>query len=112
MNKLEKPFPDRKITGEDFNKVVDHINEALEKIDAFNKKHSEFEAKLDNFYSKQIELFGIFIAIFSFIIAGIQITSKSNGTFLENLSTNTAVFIPITFAIAILFYLIKRILNK
>jgi len=112
MKRLEKPSQDRQITGEDFYAVVDHINETLDKIEDFHKKHSEFESKLDSFYSKQIELFGIFIAIFSFIIAGIQITSKSEGSFTEKLSTNIAVFLPITLSIVVLFYLINKLLKN
>ena len=126
MEKYKSPFPDRQLTGKDFCDLVDHINIILEKSDLseeridillnklenFDKKNEAFENKLENFYSKQIELFGIFIAIFSFIIAGIQISSKAEGTFIEKLSTSTAIFLPITICIVILFALIKKIIKR
>lgn len=126
MEKYKSPFPERKLSGQDFCDLVDHINNILEKGDLseerieellkklknFDKKNEAFENKLENFYSKQIELFGIFIAIFSFIIAGIQISSKAEGTFIDKLSTSTAIFLPITICIVVLFVLIKKIIQK
>lgn len=126
MEKFKSPFPDRKLSGQDFCDLVDHINHILEKSDLseerinellkslknFDKKNAAFKNKLENFYSKQIELFGIFIAIFSFIIAGIQISSKVEGTFIDKLSTSIAIFLPITFCIVVFFALIKSIIKK
>jgi hypothetical protein len=112
MDKLKRPPTGQKITAADFYAAIDHINEAIDRVEAVNKKHAEFESKLDNFYSKQIELFGLFIAIFSFLIAGIQMAAKSEGTFWNRLSTSGAIFIPIIISICILFYLIRRILKK
>jgi hypothetical protein len=66
------------------------------------KRNNKLSRKLRNFYSRQIELFGIFIAIFSFIIAGIQIATKLEGTFQDVLLRSTAIFIPVIAAIIIL----------
>ncbi|WP_425077925.1 hypothetical protein [Psychroserpens sp. S379A] len=126
MEKYKSPFPDRKINGQDFTDLVKHvnlvleknelsedkINELLKKIKNFNKKNSAFEKRLENFYSKQIELFGLFIAIFSFIIAGIQIAANVEGTFIEKLATSAAIFIPLTLCIVVLFVLIRNIIKK
>ncbi len=126
MEKYKSPFPGRVINGQDFADLVKHVNLALEqnelsedkmsellkKIKDFNKKNSAFEKRLENFYSKQIELFGLFIAIFSFIIAGIQIAAKIEGSFIEKLATSAAIFLPLTLCIVVLFVLINKIIKK
>lgn len=47
------------------------------------------------------------IAIFSFIIAGIQVAAKADGTWLEKLGTSTAVFLPVTVCIIALIATIR-----
>jgi hypothetical protein len=71
------------------------------------KRQKKLTNKLRNFYSRQIELFGIFIAIFSFIIAGIQIAVKFEGSFEAILLKSTAIFIPIVATIVILMIAIR-----
>ena len=71
------------------------------------KRQRKLTSKLRNFYSRQIELFGVFIAIFSFIIAGIQISIKLDGSFQEILLKSTAVFLPVVAAIVVLMVAIR-----
>lgn len=80
----------------------------------FHAKQTALEAqqkqvtdRLEGFYGKLIEIFGLFIAIFSFIIAGIQVAVKQAGSFWEQLATSAAVFIPVTVCIAVLLLLIR-----
>ena len=90
---------DRQITREDINELIDTMNNVLLKVETLNNEtdsrlkslttetekartmlteinasHKVFQGKLDGYYSKQIELIGIFIAIFSFIITNIYNT--------------------------------------
>ena len=149
--KFKSPFPDRKIMGQDFSDLVNHVNATIEnsdlshqrlneinsQIDEFSKsinlKVDEFKtkletsksevtemldsiknlnSKLEGFYGKLIEIFGIFIAIITIIIAGIQISFKAEGSFTDILIKSCAIFIPITFAIVILMLLIRWIIKK
>lgn len=104
-NEFQSPFPERQLTGKDFNDLVNHVNSTLRKIETIDKK-------IENFYSKIIEIVGIFIAIFSIIIAGIQISLKTDGSFIEILTKCTAIFIPIVFCILILLLGIRFILKS
>jgi len=63
--------------------------------------------KLDGFYGKLIEIFGLFIAVFSFIIAGIQVATKATGGFWNILAFSCGVFIPITLCIFGLLWMIR-----
>lgn len=145
--KYESPFPNRQITGADFNELVNYVNEVIQKsdlshsrleevdkqIDDFNnklektnelfqsklaenertiKKIHNLDKRIDNFYSKIIEIVGVFIAIFSFIIAGIQISFKAEGTFEEILLKSSAIFLPILVSIIILLVCIRFITKR
>lgn len=141
--KYVSPHPARQITGNDFNELVDCVNNAIEnsdlsqtrldeistqikdfdeRIKLFNEKIAENEqtikkihsldARIDNFYSKIIEIVGIFIAIFSFIIASIHISFKAEGTFFEIIVKSSAIFIPLTISIGLLLIMIKLVIRK
>jgi hypothetical protein len=75
------------------------------------KKYSKLKKNQDSFYSRQIELFGVFIAIFSFIIAGIQLSTKAQGGFWQMVQYSSAIFLPITASIAILLLVLRWIRN-
>jgi len=71
------------------------------------KKQDELRAGLEGFYGKIIEIFGLFIAIFSFIIAGIQIAAKLEGSPTEMLGKSLALFAPLTLCIVVLLCVIR-----
>lgn len=74
---------------------------------------TQLNKRLDDFYGKIIEIVGIFIAVFSFIIAGIQISFKIEGhTFIEKLLNSFVIFLPITICIIVLLLMIKWILKR
>ncbi|MDR0969455.1 MAG: hypothetical protein LBM67_02810 [Lentimicrobiaceae bacterium] len=146
-NKYKSPYPDKQITGNDFNELVDFINsqfenndESIKKLNSINEKVeilsdkikseeeelnqklkeneltlnkiSNLDKRIDNFYSKIIEIVGIFIAIFSFIIAGIQISFKLDGTYEEIAFKSISIFGPLTVCIIILLLFIKIFFRK
>lgn len=127
MKKLSLTDPTRKIERADINQIILEINTFIEtfesettqltdKIDRSNKelekKTKKFQNKLDGFYSRQIEIFGIFIGIFSFIIAGIQISINVGGNFWEKLLSSAAIFIPILICIFLFMLMVKWIIRK
>ena len=93
---------------QDFQAELFKAQKILQDTDRTNK---ELSSKVEGFYGRQIELFGVFIAIFSFIIAGIQIAAKAEGNFVDKLGTSASIFIPITFCIALLLFMIRKIIR-
>jgi hypothetical protein len=87
------------------------IQESFNKAEVLSKKlamqQSQLTSKLEGFYGKLIEIFGLFIAIFSFIIAGIQIASKTEGSPAEMLGKSLALFVPLTLCIVVLLCVIR-----
>jgi hypothetical protein len=93
-----------------FNKEI--VTSKVEMVETLNKVQ-QLNKRLDDFYGKIIEIVGIFIAVFSFIIAGIQISFKIEGaTFIDKLINSCAIFIPIMFCIIILLLMIKWIIKR
>lgn len=83
------------------------VEDAQQVFRAVEQKQNDLNNKLEGFYGKMIEIFGLFIAIFSFIIAGIQIAAKADGGFWEKLGTSAAIFIPVTLCIVVLLLTIR-----
>jgi hypothetical protein len=81
----------------DMDIVEDDLNDKIKKIDN----------KIDQQYGKFIEILGIFIAIFAFIIVGIQSSFRIEGDFLDRLLYSTSIFIPITLVLVILILLTR-----
>jgi len=79
---------------------------------ALEAKQAQLTEKLDGFYTKLIEIFGLFVAVFSFIIAGIQVATKQAGSFYEQLAISGAVFFPLTLCIVVLLLMIRWVVRK
>jgi hypothetical protein len=107
-DRIEKLNIDTDNRVKEFNNEFQKGQTVLKEIDAKNLSLSN---KLEGFYGRQIELFGVFIAIFSFIIAGIQIAAKVEGNFLEKLATSASIFIPVTLCIVVLLVIVKKIIK-
>jgi hypothetical protein len=79
---------------------------------ALEAKQAQLTEKLDSFYTKLIEIFGLFVAVFSFIIAGIQVAAKQAGSFWQQLAISGAVFIPLTLCIIVLLLMVRWVIRK
>lgn len=132
MKKIPITDPARKIERADIDTLINSVNQFIEEFDTEKKqiqrdfefihdsrielerKANEFNTKLESFLSRQVELFGIFIAIFSFILAGIQFAGNApiNAGFWDKLANGFSIFIPITVCIVILLSLIRFIIRK
>jgi hypothetical protein len=84
----------------------------IELTTSIEAKQAQLTEKLDSFYTKLIEIFGLFVAIFSFIIAGIQVATKQAGSFWEQLAISGAVFIPLTLCITVLLLMVHWVTRK
>lgn len=91
---------------EQIEKVYDSVEDTKQEIQAVKRG---FNKRIDNFYGKLIEIFGIFIAIFSFIIVGLQTSLSCKGDFYSRLACSTATFIPIVVVLVILILLIHHL---
>ena len=94
------------LNAEDLNNMV---NATKEVYDSLENTKTDFNKRIDNFYGKLIEIFGIFVAIFSFIIVGAQSTLNCCGGFWDRLSCSAAIFIPITITLVILVILTHKL---
>ncbi len=77
----------------------------LTKFNEVKKIRNEFEQVRKDFYTKILEIFGIFVAIFSFIIVGftqIPPVVNATNTWEENFLNASAIFIPLLIVLIIL----------
>ncbi len=87
---------------EEFNKLESAIFQTNLEIRNINKR-------LDNFYGKMIEIFGIFVAIFSFVLIGGKTALTCNGAWLERTSCSTSIFLPIALVLVLLLYVSHKL---
>jgi hypothetical protein len=113
--KLKLVLEKIEILNTDTDRRISEFNDEFQKgqalLQEMDTKNTALSTKLEGFYVRQIELFGVFIAIFSFIIAGIQIAAKAEGNFIEKLTTSASIFIPVTFCIVVLVLFIRKIIK-
>ena len=94
----------------------DHLNQYAREIESLhdstikiqkdlNIKTDDFNKRINNFYGKLIEIFGIFVAIFSFIILAIQSSLTCSGDWKSRLACSSSIFIPVTIVLIILILL-------
>ncbi len=112
LSKKEKvsDFPDK------FNRVMEglenNINEFNDKIESTQKAVDTINSRLDYFYGRIIEIFGIFIAIFSLIIVtGYNISIVEGESTTETVLNVFYFLLPLT-VILVLFVVLLNWLRK
>ncbi|WP_339925803.1 hypothetical protein [uncultured Cyclobacterium sp.] len=97
-------------TAENANEINRGINEAFDELELLEKRlksdRKTFNKRVDNFYGKIIEIFGIFIAIFSIITVAAQSSFKCEGNFITRLFCSASIFIPIIISLIVLILLV------
>lgn len=106
VNKENVDLVEKRILA-DLNKYKDELNIAQNSLSDSEKRYKKLKKNQDNFYTRQVELFGVFIAIFSFIIAGIQLSSKAQGGFWQIVQYSSAIFLPIAGSIVVLLLVLR-----
>lgn len=106
MSRLPRFKDGQVLHAEELNKAMEAIDQIY---DSSENIKNEFNKRIDNFYGKLIEIMGIFIAIFSFIILGIQLSVSCAGSFGERISCSSTIFIPITLVLVLLIILTHKL---
>lgn len=88
------------------------INKISDKIDDFNKKTSNLTDRLDGFYGKLIEIFGIFVAIFSLIIISVQNLIFTRGKDVWGTAWNSLGYLMPLTLVLLIFILLLRWIRK
>lgn len=94
---------------------LEDINEAIETLSenfvSFGKQYSEkFKEEMNKQWGNLIVIFGIFVAIFSFIIVALpRIKFPPSYSFFQILSANTAQLIPVAIIFAIFVFVLKKL---
>jgi len=115
MTKLKLPrFQDGDILhAQPLNEAIEQIEKVYITVEDTKQEVQEvkkgFNKRIDNFYGKLIEIFGIFIALFSFIMVGLQVSLSCKEDFYSRLYCSTATFIPIAAVLVILILLIHHL---